>query len=294
MILSYHPCYVADENRICAERPPGAADQARMRAADAVILPQGCKPALYAMAKRSAAHIFPNYDVRFGYPGKSGQIRLFRELKAPHPATRLYNSLADFDYGPEAAAIAKEIGYPLVFKLDFGGEGETVARIDSPNHLRAYLQTASGRYQGSFLLQRHIATDQRSLRERTLRVVVIGKRLISYWRENPDPDSFGTSAGKGAHIDHEADPRRQHLGREAVRAFCSRSGIDLAGFDLLFQPTEKRPLFLEINHYFGRRGLGGSAAFYEILTAEIDRWLAQLPLGNRLQEGFSLRSLDVL
>jgi ribosomal protein S6--L-glutamate ligase len=122
-----------------------------------------------------------------------------------------------------------------------------------------------------------------------LRVVVIGKRLFSYWRENPDPESFGTSAGKGARIDHEADPQCQRLGREAVRAICRRSGINLAGFDLLYHAAEKQPLFLEINHYFGRRGLGGSACFYDILTAEIDRWLAELPLAQDANEGFPLR-----
>jgi ribosomal protein S6--L-glutamate ligase len=35
---------------------------------------------------------------------------------------------------------------------------------------------------------------------------------------------------------------------------------------------------LEINYFFGRRGLGGSNAFYEILTSEIDNWLDQLDL----------------
>jgi ribosomal protein S6--L-glutamate ligase len=125
-------------------------------------------------------------------------------------------------------------------------------------------------------------------------VVIIGTRLISYWRENPDAGGFGTSAGKGARIDHEAAPRRQHLAREAVCDLCRRSGINLAGFDLLFQPTDDRPLFLEINHYFGRRGLGGSAAFYEILTAEIDRWLGELPLGREPAEGFSLSSSNML
>jgi ribosomal protein S6--L-glutamate ligase len=286
MILSFHPCYVADENRICAERPPGATDLARIRAANAVILPQGCKPELYTLAKENAAHIFPNYDVRFGYPGKSGQIRLFRELNVRHPPTRLYAALTDFDHRREADAIGAQIGFPLVFKLDFGGEGDTVARIETAHHLRRHLETARQRYQSPFLLQRHIAAGQRSLR-----VVVIGKRLLSYWRENADPQSFGTSAGKGARIDHEADPHLQHLAREAVRDFCGRSGINLAGFDLLFQPKDERPFFLEINHYFGRRGLGGSDAFYTILTSEIDRWLAELSSGK---EGFSLQSLDMV
>jgi ribosomal protein S6--L-glutamate ligase len=35
---------------------------------------------------------------------------------------------------------------------------------------------------------------------------------------------------------------------------------------------------LEINYFFGRRGLGGSAVYYEILKKEIDTWLDQLDL----------------
>jgi ribosomal protein S6--L-glutamate ligase len=31
---------------------------------------------------------------------------------------------------------------------------------------------------------------------------------------------------------------------------------------------------LEINYFFGRRGLGGSDAFYEILKREINTWLS--------------------
>jgi len=49
----------------------------------------------------------------------------------------------------------------------------------------------------------------------------------------------------------------------------------MAGFDLLFSSERKNrtPLFLEINYYFGRRGQGGSERFYEILIAEIEKWI---------------------
>jgi ribosomal protein S6--L-glutamate ligase len=276
MILSFHPCYVADENRICAERPPGEADLDRIRAAAAVVLPQGCKPELYTLAREHAAHVFPNYEARFDYPGKTGQIRLFQELQVPHPTTRLYRTPGAVLAPGEAAHIATEIGYPLVFKLDFGGEGDTVARIEDPHHLHNHVKTVTTQYQGPCLVQAYIPAGQRSLR-----VVVIGRRLISYWRINTSEDRFGTSAGKGARIDHEADPHLQHLAREATRDFCHHSKINLAGFDLLFTSSATRPLFLEINHYFGRRGLGGSDAFYAVLTAEIDHWLARLPLDHR-------------
>jgi len=32
-------------------------------------------------------------------------------------------------------------------------------------------------------------------------------------------------------------------------------------------------LFLEINYFFGRKGLGGSEAYYKLLQQEIDRWI---------------------
>jgi ribosomal protein S6--L-glutamate ligase len=70
------------------------------------------------------------------------------------------------------------------------------------------------------------------------------------------------------------------LAAEQVKAFCSRTGINLAGFDLLFSSRGKSrlPLFLEINYYFGRRGLGGSERFYEILIAEIEKWIDRISL----------------
>jgi ribosomal protein S6--L-glutamate ligase len=37
---------------------------------------------------------------------------------------------------------------------------------------------------------------------------------------------------------------------------------------------------LEINYFFGRRGLGGSEPFYRIFTEEVDKWLKGLDLQN--------------
>ena len=61
-----------------------------------------------------------------------------------------------------------------------------------------------------------------------------------------------------------------------VREFCARAGVNLAGFDLLFDRSAPapRPLFLEINYYFGRRALGGSEAFYRLLEKAAGQWLA--------------------
>jgi ribosomal protein S6--L-glutamate ligase len=69
-------------------------------------------------------------------------------------------------------------------------------------------------------------------------------------------------------------------GRQVVKAFCDRTGINLAGFDLIFPSGSDRPkpLFLEINYFFGRRGLGGSERYYRLIDRAIRRWLSSLDL----------------
>ncbi|MBW1899334.1 MAG: hypothetical protein JRI61_09775, partial [Deltaproteobacteria bacterium] len=61
----------------------------------------------------------------------------------------------------------------------------------------------------------------------------------------------------------------------AAREFCGITVINLAGFDFLFPANEEEPLpfFLEVNYFFGRRGLGGSEAYYQVLNREILRWI---------------------
>ena len=121
MILSFHPIYETDQNIICAGRDPDTSDLAAIKAAEAVILPQGCRQTLYTMAQNHCEHIFPNYDVRFRYPGKIGQIQLFRETDIPYPETETFQSIAEFrnKYGSKPRLFPFEL--PLVLKLNWGG-----------------------------------------------------------------------------------------------------------------------------------------------------------------------------
>ncbi|MGD9089032.1 MAG: hypothetical protein PVI38_11095, partial [Desulfobacterales bacterium] len=180
MIVSFHPVFEADQNIICAGREPGADDLAAIRAAHAVVLPQGCRRSLYEMATEHCRHVFPNYDARFDYPGKLGQIRLFQETDTAHPHAETYATLDAFRQ-PSADNPA-EIAFkpPCVFKFDWGGEGKTVYLLNSRKDLQDVLHKAadferSG--QKGFLLQEYVPTQGR-----TLRVVIIGQRFISYWR----------------------------------------------------------------------------------------------------------------
>ena len=275
MIVSFHPLFEADNNNICAGREPGADDLAAIKKAEAVVLPQGCRQSLYEMAIANCRHVFPDYNARFNFPGKIGQIKLFRETGTAHPAAELYASVAEFKQHYCKTVGDISCGLPCVFKFDWGGEGETVYLVKSIDDLEDVLEKGavfekSG--QKGFLLQQYIPTHGK-----TLRVIIIGQAIISYWRIQQSTDGFMSSVSRGAHIDSDSHPALQKTTSVFVNDFCTETGINLAGFDVIFSSEKKnrQPLLLEINYFFGRKGLGGSGVFYEILKKEISTWLAR-------------------
>jgi ribosomal protein S6--L-glutamate ligase len=161
--------------------------------------------------------------------------------------------------------------FPFVFKFAWGGEGEGVFSIQSAEDFEAAIKKValyekSGSY--GFLLQEYIHSDK------TLRLVRIGESTYSYWRVQDRPDAFGSSLSQGAHIDTEAEPGLVAVASKHLNQFCRKTNINLAGFDAIFASHgPEQPLFLEINYFFGRRGLGGSEKYYQILETEIKQWL---------------------
>lgn len=273
MILSFHPIIEADRNIICAGRDPDDADLEAIQAADAVIVPQGCTEALYRMARRNCPRVFPNLDVRFDYPGKRGQIQLFDRYGVDHPPTRVFESTAIYH------GTSTEIEMPAVVKFDWGGQGETVFKAAHEDELAEVIDQAKAfefTGQKGFLIQPFIDAGHRSLR-----VAAIGTRFLSYWRIQPPAAPFGTSVADGAAVDHRSDPNLQAAAVEIARRFCRQTGLQLAGFDFIFDASgvhapSDLPLMLEINYYFGRSGLGGSEQYYRTLAEEVDKWLMGL------------------
>ena len=275
MILSYHPMLAGDHWRLCAGRDPDEEDFELMASAEAVLLPQGRHYNLYSAAAKYWSYVFPDYYCRYAYPGKIGDIRLFQELGLPHPQTRIFSSVAccpeNFWHG---------LSYPVILKNNYGGEGRLVSLVQGQDQvwgvLDMYVKMEKSGFSG-FLVQEFIPTSSR-----TLRVVVMGERYYSYWRVQPDTQNFLHNIQAGAQIDHESDPLLQARGVELARELAQRSGINLAGIDLLFpeRDSEKNqiPLLLEINYYFARKGLGGSDRYYELLQEAVDEWLGQRSL----------------
>lgn len=270
MILSFHPLFRGDHNILCAGREPGPSDLCAIRNARVVILPQGCPQQLYFIARNNCANVFPNYDVRFRYPGKIGQIKLFHELSVPHPPTEIFQSVAEFK---RRYVGFKSPNLPIVFKFDWGGEGDTVFLVQSLSELEQILLhaarcEASG--QSGFLLQQYISAGNRSLR-----VTVIGESILSYWRTGDDKNGFYSNLSKGGKIVQDAEPHLREAAEKLVWQFCRSSGVNLAGVDVIFDEgqDEPSPFLLEINYFFGRVGIGGSKEYYRILKKAIKRWL---------------------
>ncbi len=257
----------ADKNIFCVGRDPSEMDRAAIKNASAVILPQGCRQSLYMMASENCLHVFPNYDAMFHYPGKTGQIRLFQKWGVPHPQSRVFDSVDD--WVRTDLSEMTEIRFPCVFKFSWGGEGHTVFYVDSESYLNELIDRARayehiGQY--GFILQQYIPCQGRSLR-----VVIINRLLESYWRVQAD--SFYSNIARGATLDYDSDPNLMEQAKTMVLEFCRQTQINLAGFDFLFHEKKNQPLFLEINYFFGRKGLGGVDAYFQMLVSEIKAWL---------------------
>ena len=133
MILSFHPCFVADAQIILADRKLSADDRRLIQTADAIILPQSCSAELYRACKSSSSLLFPDYGIRFKYPGKVGQSILFEKLRIPHPATKRWPSANKFrDRQKKESAPPHDM--PFFLKADKSHEGEGVYFVDGRNN----------------------------------------------------------------------------------------------------------------------------------------------------------------
>ncbi|MFZ5758965.1 MAG: ATP-grasp domain-containing protein [Thermodesulfobacteriota bacterium] len=268
-VLSFHLCIESGNNRVATVDSPSADDLAAMARADAIILPQACRYHLYVAARRLCPHVFPDYDVFFAYPGKTGQAVLFREMEVPHPRSVTCGRIE------EIHAAALPFAYPFVFKSAWGGEGNGVFPVADEEELRRCLARGSQwqeRGRPGVVLQEYIPTNGRSLR-----VVVIADDYYPYWRTAAG-DAFYTNLAKGAKIDRNSFPALQEKAVTATKDFCRRTRINLAGFDFLFdmRQPDPVPLFLEINFCFRCKGLGGVDDYHRLLEKGIRAWLNRI------------------
>ena len=276
MIVSLNPCLDADEYILTGSRPLGLEEQKLISKAQVVLLPQGCSRDLYAACVAAGPAIFPEYGPRFSFPGKVGQNLLFERHRLPHPRTLTWRASGRFLAALEKNPLIHP--RPFMVKRNFGHEGYGVFFIEDDSSLTAAMDAVSavGAHEdGAFITQDFVPPGGAALR-----IVIIGSRTISYWKRSHSKKDRIATIYRNAVIDHHWKPELQAAGIELCRTLSLRTGINLAAVDLVFPLEEPNPapLLLEINYFFGRRGLGGSENFYHLLLKAVREWLSRLGL----------------
>jgi ribosomal protein S6--L-glutamate ligase len=248
-----------------------------IRVAEVILLPQTCSLALYKACATSKAHVFPDYELRFRYPGKVGQSRLFEKAKIPHPATRRWPSVRNFrDHLNLEKGRPHEM--PFFIKADKSHEGEGVFLASDEQSLEAALVRLEKIGPERFLSQGRIPCQGN-----VLRAAVLHKRIITYWKRSDLSQGGISTVSHGARVDKKWKPVLQEKAKAQARWICEKTGINLAAFDFVFdmEHVGSQPFILEINYYFGRKGLGGSLRYYRLLLEAIREWLKEKGLDAR-------------
>lgn len=280
MILSFHPCFDAHVQIILGDRPLDSRDLELINKAEAIILPQGCHAALYEACSRSGALTFPSYKMRFKYPGKIGQSHLLGDLNFPYPKTLAWLTVKEFmDTCTSSEALPHE--FPFLIKEDTSHEAYGVYFIKDKTSLSSIVDRLIEKETSGML--GFVTQDFVPSGGNVLRAVIIGKKIITYWKRPHKPGQVITSVSRGAVIDHNWQPHLKERGETQAQNLSGTTGINLAAIDFVFPHSEKdpNPLFLEINYYFARRGLGGAENYYHLLHQAIQVWLAETGLNPK-------------
>ncbi len=262
--VSLHPSIALDENLSLFADLTDPRVQRLLVHAVGVLFPTYVTPRRYYRITQLARAWFPRLEVRFQYLGKTRQIQLFRELGIRHPESLLFNDPRELE--EYCTVHGSPWGFPVVMKGDLGGGGVGVFPVYSAVDVNRQA--------------RRLPPDQPALLQRwvdhqgkDLRVVVYGDLAVSYFRLGAG--GFYNNVCRGGRIDHDLNPEQQQQGIAAVQALCRRVGVDIAGFDLMF-PDHGEPVFVEINHHFGRKGLGGTAGHQRYFLKAVWHWRQRL------------------
>lgn len=280
MILSFHPCFDADVQMILGGRALDSSHLTLIRKAEAIILPQALQEGFYKACLVSGALLFPDYEMRFRYPGKIGQSLMFRDFGFPHPKTFCWKTTEDFKKKcPSTEKVPHK--KPFVIKDDRTHEAEGVYLVNDEHSLLEALLNLELRKQSGpsgFITQDYIPSNGN-----ILRAVIIGKRIITYWKRPSRPGQVITTISHGAVVDHRWRPELQAKGEEQARSLSTKTKINLAAIDFVFDLSDKKPepLFLEINYYFGRRGLGGTERYYRLFYEAVQNWMKNADLNSK-------------
>ncbi len=151
-------------------------------------------------------------------------------------------------------------------KGNLGHEGREVFLVNSDEDWERVLKVlrnfeASGRY--GFLIQKYIPWDY------DLRVVVIGKRRLRFWRRG----GFRKNIVQEGEVVDCPSKELESKALELLELFVERTRLDLMAVDFLFDPEKGEVFFNEVNFVFGLRLLGGEEGFRAYLKEAASEFL---------------------
>ncbi len=199
-----------------------------------------------AMGKK----IFPSVHTYRFAQDKIKQTALFKLLKIPHPATRIF-------YGKRnREKILSYFDFPFIGKIPRGSAlGRGVFLIHNQKELEQYCCLTKVIY-----IQKYLPIG------RDIRVVIIGERVVhAYWRINP-PGEFRSNVGLGGEISFDKLPEKAlELALDTARR-CGWNdvGIDICGCD-------NRYYVLEANMKYGKAGFKKAGIDYNQLMEKMIR-----------------------
>ncbi|HDM25632.1 MAG TPA: hypothetical protein ENG24_03445, partial [Thermoplasmatales archaeon] len=219
-IISLHPIIEADIYLITANKPLLSPQKKLIKQAKAIIMHQACRGDVYWFCRTYCPHVFPNYDYRFPGEGKIGDTLLWQTLKLPHPKTEIYPDVNTF-FTLHSGFKKLPFSYPFILKGNRGGEGEMVFFIENEKQLKNVLDLIRGfeinqNWHG-FILQEFIPHD------RSLRVVIIGRKRFYYWRIQKQ--NWKVSVAHGAEIDKQVSKKIKKEVDIYLKKLCYITGI---------------------------------------------------------------------
>lgn len=244
MILSFLPTFKGDKNYFQFE-PLDEEFFRDLEKAKAVIFPPTVLKELYFFVKQKNIPVFPEYTLRFLYPGKIGQILLLKSLNLPHPETIILPRICGLEENLYKRHV--KIKFPLVIKGNLGDEGTEIFLVKNMEELQEKLKIfktweITGRF--GLIFQEYIPENYDA------RSVVIGKKIFIFFREGGLKKNL-VQEGK------LITPPKKKLKEKVyklTKEIINKTGFNLVAIDFLFKDEE--PLVSEFNFTFGRRAIG--------------------------------------
>jgi ribosomal protein S6--L-glutamate ligase len=155
--------------------------------------------------------------------------------------------------------------FPFVVKDDESHEAEGVFVVTDLKSLEAaldFLTLKEGGENNGFITQDFVPSEGNVLRS-----VIMGEQIVTYWKRPAKQGRSLPPSAKGLVLTMTGSRPFRKRGECRRRSLARRTGINLAAVDFVFDFSKENPepLFLEINYFFGRRGLGGMDAYYRLL-----------------------------